>query len=67
MKDKIRHIHLSDNRFDEDIHLVPGKGKINFPSILQVLSQKKDLTYTLEINPQEIHKALEYLETIGFI
>ncbi len=67
MKDKIRHIHLSDNLFHEDIHLIPGKGKIDFPAILPVLSTKIDLTYTLEINPQEIKKALEYLESIDSI
>jgi sugar phosphate isomerase/epimerase len=67
LKDRIRHIHVSDNRFDEDIHLIPGNGKIDYPAILPVLSAKKDLTYTLEINPQEIHKALEYLESIDFI
>jgi sugar phosphate isomerase/epimerase len=67
LKPKVRHIHLSDNRFDEDIHLIPGKGMIDYPSILPVLETKKDLTYTLEINPQEIRKALEYLESIQFI
>lgn len=42
---KIRHTHLGDNFGDEDDHLTPGEGNIDFSRILRELSEKCNLDY----------------------
>jgi sugar phosphate isomerase/epimerase len=40
LKSPVWHLHLHDNRGERDEHLSPGKGTVNFQSILQLLSQR---------------------------
>ena len=37
MREKLLHVHLHDNDGEEDKHLVPGKGKIDFGPILEAI------------------------------
>jgi len=60
----IRHIHLSDNNLKEDEHLQLGEGNIPFKSIIPLLKQKDDLTYTLETDLSDIDISLNYLKRI---
>ncbi len=67
--DKIRHIHLHDNLGgdspEHDLHLLPGRGSIDFGSILGVLQDKGfDKTITLEVNPELILEGKAYIEKI---
>lgn len=49
-KDKIEHIHISDNHGEEDEHLPLGKGKIDFEQVAKWLKQiNYDKTITFEV------------------
>ncbi|MBU2498533.1 MAG: sugar phosphate isomerase/epimerase [Proteobacteria bacterium] len=62
--DKVRHIHMHDNRggdsYLDDAHLCPGEGIIDFKRIFQTL---RDIGYTrtisLELRPSEIRRCLD--------
>jgi len=47
--EKIRHVHLHDNKRDLDLHLPMGCGNIDWEKIIRVLKQYYDGTITLEI------------------
>lgn len=49
-KDRIEHIHISDNYGEHDDHLPIGKGKINFVRVVKMLKKiNYDKTITLEV------------------
>jgi len=56
----IQHIHLSDNNFNEDNHMVLGKGSINYLSVLSCLPE--NLTYTLENDIPDLNHSLDFIE-----
>lgn len=61
--DRIRHIHLHDNRGGsspkDDLHLPPGEGTIDFDRFFHALKRMGyHGTMTLELRPQEIEKSL---------
>lgn len=63
LPEKIRHIHLHDNRGGkssrDDLHLPPGEGIINFKDIFKKLDETGyDRTVTLELKPLEIGRCL---------
>lgn len=66
---RIKHIHMHDNRggdsAEDDLHLPPGEGKIDFKDIFKWL---KDIDYnrtiTLELKPYEIGKCLNYVKRL---
>jgi len=64
--DSIKHIHLSDNYLDKDLHLGLGKGKINFKNILKVFKKNNYKgRYILEINDNSpIMDSVNYLKKI---
>jgi sugar phosphate isomerase/epimerase len=50
----IKEIHLHDNDGKNDLHMPPGKGRIDFGPILKFLENKKpDITITLEPHTEE--------------
>ena len=59
----IKHIHLSDNKFDQDSHLSIGDGRIDFPGIISTL-QNQNITYTLETDPNDFCKSIAQLNAI---
>lgn len=61
--DRIKHVHLSDNHLEEDEHLCPGEGLIDFSQ----LPFGEDITYTLESPPEKARKAVEYLKNLGLL
>ena len=63
---KIKHIHLSDNNFDEDSHLPLGDGSIEYSSILHSID-RDDLTFTIENDIEDVAKSLVFLRTNGLI
>lgn len=73
----IKHIHLSDNNFDQDSHLPLGEGQIDYENILSRTIDKGDsqtasnhelaITYTLENDIEDIPKSLNYLESTGLL
>jgi sugar phosphate isomerase/epimerase len=57
--DRISHLHLHDNQGGksprDDLHLVPGEGKVDFSRILLALSKSGyNRTATLEVAPQDL-------------
>jgi sugar phosphate isomerase/epimerase len=49
-KDKLQHLHLSDNRMREDDHVPLGAGSINWSDVVRAIKQSGyDSTVTLEI------------------
>jgi sugar phosphate isomerase/epimerase len=65
--DRIKHVHLHDNRGGDsaldDLHLLPGEGIVNFD---RVFGKLKDMNYkrtiTLELVPSEIAKCLRHVK-----
>jgi sugar phosphate isomerase/epimerase len=73
--ERIRHIHLHDNRGgdspDDDLHLPPGEGDIDFNVIFRELNSiGYHGTITLELRPSEIRRSLgnviDLLHEAGF-
>jgi sugar phosphate isomerase/epimerase len=49
-KDKLRHVHLSDNRSRADDHLPLGAGNIDWPDVIRAIKKTGyDSTFTLEV------------------
>lgn len=74
--DRIKHIHLHDNRggnsASEDLHLPVGEGIVDFSGIFKRLNEiGYQKTITLELNPGEIEKNLgdvrQLLQNAGFL
>jgi len=66
---RIRHVHLHDNRggdtVQDDLHLPPGEGVIDFTAILGCLrEQGYDRTMTLEIPPEFLRSGKSMIEQI---
>lgn len=53
LHDRIRHVHLSDNNRDNDLHLPPGCGRTDWRGDLELLGTFYDGTITLETFPSE--------------
>jgi len=64
--DSIKHIHLSDNNYDNDMHYSLGEGCINFKTIIEIFERNSyDGIYVIEVNDKEaILNSLEYLEKL---
>ncbi len=67
--EKIRHIHLHDNRGgtspDDDLHLPVGEGTIDFEKIFQRLKAiGYHHTITLELRPKQIEGCLGYVKKL---
>jgi sugar phosphate isomerase/epimerase len=54
LKDRIRSVHVHDNKADKDSHLWPGDGNIDWPSAIQQMQ----LATKLEAEVLEIHYSL---------
>ncbi len=67
-KDKIVHVHFSDNNGVEDQHLPIGAGNINWPFVVQILKENdyKD-TITLEIHTPDVSYLLFSRDKLKFI
>ena len=68
MPDRIRHVHLHDNRGGEsyldDLHLIPGEGTIDLKDILRkLMATGYERTLTLELKPAEIGECLERVQS----
>jgi sugar phosphate isomerase/epimerase len=65
----IKHLHLHDNMggnsVDDDLHLPPGEGIVDFKGIFEAL---KGIGYTgtatLELKPEEIKRCLAFVRTL---
>jgi len=67
--DRIKHIHLHDNLGgntpEDDLHLPPGKGIVNFKNIFKALSKIGYRgTVTLELKPFEIKSCLGFVKKL---
>ena len=67
--DRIRHIHLHDNRggysHRDDLHLPVGQGIIDFEAAFRRLRKiRYDRTITLELTPLEIEQSLPHLKRL---
>ena len=65
--ERIKHIHLHDNRggdtHQDDLHLPPGQGIINFDKIFRKLREMDySQTITLELKPAEIKETIHYIQ-----
>ena len=67
-KEKIVHVHFSDNNGQEDQHLPLGTGNINWPFILKTLKEYEyNKTITLEIHSQDLSYLLFSRDKVKFI
>ena len=67
--DRIKHIHLHDNLGgntpEDDLHLPPGKGIVDFKNIFSALSNISYIgTATLELKPFEIKSCLGFMKKL---
>ena len=60
-RERIEHVHLSDNAGDEDSHLPPGRGTVPYPDIWPVLAADPRLGFTLELPLADCPAAAAYL------
>ena len=64
--DSVKHIHLSDNNYDNDMHYTLGEGSIDFKTAIDIF-EKNDYNgvYVIEVNDKEsVIKSIEYLKNI---
>jgi sugar phosphate isomerase/epimerase len=69
--ERIKHVHLHDNRggdsYQDDLHLLPGEGIVDFEKVFKSLSAiNYDRTITLELTPPEIAKCLRQVKDLLF-
>ncbi|MHC1727015.1 MAG: sugar phosphate isomerase/epimerase family protein [Syntrophobacteraceae bacterium] len=69
--ERIKHIHMHDNRGgnspDDDLHLPPGDGKIDFHEIFEKLHAVHYWeTITLELRPEQIESCLKYVKRLVY-
>ncbi|MEN6438914.1 MAG: sugar phosphate isomerase/epimerase, partial [Syntrophobacter sp.] len=69
--ERIRHIHLHDNHGgnspEDDLHLPPGEGRIDFRKIferLHAINYRE--TITLELRPDQIASCLEFVGSLAY-
>ncbi len=64
--DSIKHVHLSDNNHDHDMHYALGEGSIDFKAVIKNFEENNyDGIYVIEVNDKEsVLKSLEYLEKL---
>lgn len=67
--EKIYHMHAHDNRGGsspaDDLHLPPGRGRIDFKSILRVAALKGyDRTVTIENEPEHALRGRDYIQQV---
>lgn len=64
--ESIKHIHLSDNFHNKDLHLGLGQGNINFKEVFDIFKRNSyDGIYILEVNNKKsIINSLDYLNKI---
>lgn len=64
--DSIKHTHLSDNNYDNDMHYALGDGSIDFKTAIDTFEKNKfDGIYVIEVNDKEsVIKSIEYLKNI---
>lgn len=71
MPERIKHIHLHDNfggsSPDDDLHLPPGEGRIDFPAIFDRLHTiPYGGTITMELRPEQIQGCLGYVKRLVY-
>jgi len=54
----LKHVHLSDNKGSEDLHLPMGTGNIDWKKILKILKKYYQGTITLEVFSKDKDYAL---------
>jgi sugar phosphate isomerase/epimerase len=64
-KDKLAHVHLSDNRFRDDDHLPLGCGRINWDDVIKAIKKAGyDATFTLEVFSNDRRYVLGSMEKL---
>jgi len=64
--ESVKHIHLSDNNHDFDMHYSLGEGSIDFKTAIDIFEKNNyDGVYVIEVNDkQSIVKSIDYLKKI---
>jgi len=67
--EKIYHMHVHDNRGGstqaDDLHLLPGQGRIDFGSILRVVGRKGyTRIMTIEVDPEHAEPGRQYIQQL---
>ena len=59
----VKHVHLNDNDLQEDLHMVPGDGKIDFADMKRLAEEyHAECPVLLEVNGADRQRrALEYM------
>lgn len=64
-KDKLAHVHLSDNRLRDDDHLPLGAGRINWDDVIKAIKKTGyDGTFTLEVFANDRRYVLGSMEKL---
>lgn len=64
--DSIKHIHLSDNNYDNDMHYSLGEGSIDFKTVIDIFDKNNyDGVLLIEVNDKDsVVKSIDYLKNI---
>ena len=64
--DSVKHLHLSDNDYDNDMHFGLGEGAIDFKTTIDTFEKNGyDGVYVIEVNDKDsIFKSIDYLKNI---
>lgn len=63
LADKLECVHICDNRGDEDDHLCPGDGTVNWSALIDILGQKNFRgPYIAECPDEEPHEVIKRFE-----
>lgn len=64
--DSVKHIHLSDNDHDHDMHYALGEGNIDFKITIDIFEENNyDGIYVIEVNDKEsVTKSIDYLNKL---
>ena len=64
--DSVKHIHLSDNNYDNDMHYSLGEGSIDFKTVMDIFEKNNfDGVYVIEVNDKKsIIKSIDFLKNM---
>jgi sugar phosphate isomerase/epimerase len=60
----IKHLHLHDNRGEEDSHLVPGKGTLDFSFLISKINLADIETTVFEIGEEDLSRNIDDIKII---
>jgi sugar phosphate isomerase/epimerase len=63
-QEKVVHLHIHDNLGKEDSHLVPGKGNIDFESVMKAVGDAKVINGVFEIDTVKFQESINEMKNV---